>query len=123
MDKLTIEINKVKFKGYHGYYKEEQLIGSFFLVSLKVDYFAAKGGEFTLENTVDYQRLHAIVALEMKKTKQLLEQVAQGIVQEVEKQIKGICGVYVSIEKCNPPIVQFNGDSVKVSLERNYAAD
>lgn len=120
MDKLTIEISRAKFKAYHGYYKEEQLIGSFFLVSLKVEYWASTEVEFHLDNTIDYQEMFHIVREEMSTPQALLENVAKNIVNQIENKFNSISRVEIGIEKCNPPIMYFNGDSVKVSLERNY---
>lgn len=120
MDKYTIELKDLKIRAFHGYYKKEQEIGSFFIVNLAVQYFSSIKQDSSLDNSVNYEQLFKIVTQEMKITKPLLEDVCSAILEKVEFDFPFISQNTISIEKVNPPISYFNGKSVKVSLVRKY---
>jgi dihydroneopterin aldolase len=58
--KVTIELENMKFYAYHGHYEIEQTVGNHFLVNLSVetDAFAATQSD-RLKDAIDYQRLYA----------------------------------------------------------------
>jgi len=120
LDKVIIELNDLKIRAFHGFYKKEQEIGSFFIVNLIVEYLAPRDIEFKIENTINYEGLFDIVTQEMRIIRPLLENVCTTILEQIQKHTSSITYAHVSIEKLNPPIANFNGKSVKVSLKRNY---
>ena len=120
MDKYTIELKDLKIRAFHGYYKKEQEIGSFFIVNLAVQYFSSVKQDSSLDDSVNYEQLFRIVTQGMKNTKPLLEDVCLVILEKIEVAFPFISQSAITIEKINPPISHFNGKSVKVSLERKY---
>ncbi len=102
---ITIELKGAEFFAYHGFYPEEQLLGTKFIVDLEVTYSPSeKIMEDNLANTVDYEHLHFIIKNQMKQTKKLIETVAQCIANEVKEQYPFIKTLKLVIKKCNPPL-------------------
>ena len=78
----TVALNDVKCFSFHGYYPEEQLTGTEFLVSVEVTFYPS-GDTEDLERTVNYEVLNTIIREEMASTKQLLETVVRQILDRV----------------------------------------
>ncbi|TRX53798.1 dihydroneopterin aldolase [Fulvivirga sp. M361] len=95
----------LKFKAYHGYYDEERQLGNTFEVKLTVitDFYKAAVND-DLNETVDYEKLYAIVQEEMAIPAKLLEHVVQKIADRVINECKAVTKVKVKLSKFNPPI-------------------
>lgn len=92
-----------EFFAYHGFYSEEQKLGSRFVVDIEVG-FEPPGqiNETDLGNTVDYELIYEIACNEMKHTRKLIETVAQAIIDEIKKKYAFVDTIQVSIKKLNP---------------------
>lgn len=106
---LTICLHNIKCTAYHGVHKEEQQLGSSFLINVEVD---LKNNRIEhLDETINYEVLYTMIHNYMKQSKALLESVAQdigdGIFNRFLTQVKS---VRVTIEKMSPPIAHFNGN-------------
>jgi 7,8-dihydroneopterin aldolase/epimerase/oxygenase len=116
--KVTIELENMKFYAYHGHYEIEQTVGNHFLVNLSVetDAFAATQSD-RLKDAIDYQRLYVVVKEEMEIPSHLLEHVANRIASRIETDFETITKIKVKISKINPPM---GGEmqQVSVTLER-----
>ncbi len=109
-----IYLKNIKVYAYHGCLAQETLIGSDYIVALKVWADLKKStASDQLEDTVDYVLLNAIVKEEMKIPSKLLEHVAQRIIKSIFKQSNLVDKVQVSVAKINPPI---GGDVASVSV-------
>ena len=109
-----IYLKNIKVYAYHGCLAEETLIGSDYLVQLKVWADLKKSTTSDqLEDTVDYVLLNAIVKKEMASPSKLLEHVAQRIINSIFKQTNLVDEVELSVAKINPPI---GGDVAAVSV-------
>ena len=77
-----IYLKNIRLYAYHGCMAEEEKIGSDYVVNLKVK-TDLKVSSITdnLEDTVDYVSLNSIIKEEMKKRANLLENVANRIVE------------------------------------------
>ncbi|HEY8784226.1 MAG TPA: dihydroneopterin aldolase [Mucilaginibacter sp.] len=103
---ITIAIHGAEFFAYHGFYPEEQKLGNKFIVDAEVDFTPANNlNEDKIVNTVDYEQLYKIAALQMKQTRKLIETVAQSIADKIKEQYPFVNRVQVSIKKLNPPLV------------------
>lgn len=94
-----------EFFAWHGFYPEEQKLGSCFVVDIEVEF--TPGGnlnEDELNNTVNYEQLYNIVCEEMKRTKKLIETVAQAIIDETKREYAFVEKIQVNIKKLNPPL-------------------
>jgi len=107
-------LKNIKVYAYHGCLKEETLIGSNYLVNIKVWSSLDKAAKTdALEDTVDYVLLNAIVKKEMGVPSKLLEHIAKRIIDSVFKQVRIIKKIEVSVAKVNPPI---GGDVPEVAV-------
>jgi dihydroneopterin aldolase len=118
-DLLTISLNNVRFRAYHGVHPEERQKGNDFVVNMQVDYVPQTGTIISLDDTIDYAELFELVNDTMKQPVDLLETIAQTIATNVHKQFPQVKKITVSVEKLNPPIDKFTG-SVQVSYTKQY---
>ena len=114
-----IEVTNIKVYAYHGCLSEETKIGSDYLVNVSVEADLKKAAvSDDLKDTVDYVHINRIVKEEMAIPSQLLENVADRIIQRILLEIKIVVQVIVTVAKINPPI---GGDveSVSIKLQSN----
>ncbi len=102
---VTISLIGAEFFAYHGFYPEEQKLGSRFIVDAEVSFIpVANLGDDELTNTVNYERLYLLIAKQMAQTKKLIETVAQAIADDIKVQYHFTNNIKVSIRKLNPPL-------------------
>ncbi len=101
----TIQVNNIKLYAFHGCLDEEAKIGSEYKVDVEVKADLKKSSKTdALIDTVDYVHLNLIVKEEMAIRSQLLEEVAQRILDRIFKEISMVKKAKVSVAKINPPI-------------------
>ncbi|MDG1194937.1 MAG: dihydroneopterin aldolase [Polaribacter sp.] len=101
----TIQVNNIKLYAFHGCLDEEAKIGSEYKVDVDVKADLKKSSKTdALIDTVDYVHLNLIVKEEMAIRSELLEQVAQRILDRIFKEISMVKKAKVSVAKINPPI-------------------
>jgi len=103
MGKIFLE--GMEFFAYHGCFKEEQLIGTKFVVDLQVEADTSKAEDSDhLHDTVDYVGLYRAIKKEMEIKAYLLEHVAKRIVDSLKAGFPQLCSIDLKISKLNPPI-------------------
>ena len=116
-----IILKNVRCYSFHGCLKEEGVIGSEYLVDLKVTASLKKSAQSDrLSETVDYVLLNQIIKHEMSKPSKLLETVADRINKSIFKKDLRITKSIVTITKVCPPI---NGDVEGVSVKLKQKKD
>lgn len=100
-----ISIEGMEFFAYHGHFKEEQVIGTRFMVDLfiEVDTTMAELSD-NLNDTVNYLTVYETVKQEMQQKSHLLEHVAKRILKAVLSRFPEITEATVKIAKLNPPL-------------------
>lgn len=116
---LTISLNNVRFRAYHGLHPDEREKGNDFVVNMQVSYEPKQGIITSIDDTIDYAALFVIINTTMQQPVDLLETLVQNISYEVYRQFPQVKKVSVSIEKLNPPIDKFSG-SATVNYEINF---
>lgn len=106
---LSISLNNVRFRAYHGVYPEERQKGNDFVVNMQVSYIPKVGTILSLEDTIDYASLFDIINTTMQKPVDLLETLVQEMAQIVHQKFSQVKEINVSVEKLNPPIDKFSG--------------
>jgi dihydroneopterin aldolase len=102
---INVILHGAEFFAKHGFYPEEQLLGSKFLVDISVGFTpVSELNADDLTNTVNYEELYAIVCLQMQQPRKLIETLAQVIIDEIKKQYPYIETIQVTIKKLNPPL-------------------
>lgn len=115
----TVALRDVKFNALHGYYPEEQLIGTNFLVDVEVT-FIPQGDTENLDKTVNYETINQILIGEMANTQKLLETVVQNILDALISKYSFLKSATVGIKKLNPPMQGQIGHSF---VQLSYTAD
>jgi 7,8-dihydroneopterin aldolase/epimerase/oxygenase len=101
----TISLEGMEFFAYHGFYDEEQKIGSKFSIDITIATDLSEAAEKDrLKATVNYEILYKIIADVMQERHRLLEHVGYKIIHSVRSQFPHIQGVTVSVSKFNPPV-------------------
>jgi 7,8-dihydroneopterin aldolase/epimerase/oxygenase len=111
----SILLKNIRTFSYHGCLVEESKIGSNYIVNLKIkaDLDLSSQSD-ALRDTVDYVALNAIVVEEMAIRADLLETVAQRIINRVFDELKKVTKITVEVSKLNPPI---GGDVEAVTIK------
>ena len=100
-----IALEDVRFFAYHGFYPEEQILGNEYRMDLYVEAQIMRAAKMDdLGSTVNYETLYFICHSEMKRTKALIETVAQSIVDRVHQHFHNVKGVRIRLKKLNPPM-------------------
>lgn len=110
----TIKVENIRVYAYHGCLEEEAKIGSDYRVDMvaKADLEKSSRSD-QLSDTVDYVHLNLIAQQEMAIRSELLEHVAQRIMDRVLVEIPMVKKIKVAVSKINPPI---GGDVEQVTV-------
>ena len=104
----------MEFYAYHGCFKEEQIIGTRFLVDLYLETNTENAERSDdLADTVNYQEVYLLVKKEMEIKSKLLEHVGRRILDVVKEKFPEISSASLKISKMNPPL---GGKMKNVSL-------
>ena len=114
-----IKIENMEFYAFHGHYREEQIVGSKFLVDLTIDADLSRPSDSDkLKDAINYQLAYRLVKEEMEKKSKLLENTAKRILDIIYDNFEGIREVTVKISKMNPPMGGGRIEKVSVTLTR-----
>ncbi|MGZ3811579.1 MAG: dihydroneopterin aldolase [Mucilaginibacter sp.] len=118
---ITVALHGAEFFSRHGFYPEEQLLGCTFLVDITVDFLPiGELNEDNLINTVNYEQLYQIAAVQMQKPRKLIETLAQAIIEDIKREYPFIEAAIITIRKLNPPMKGKVGHSgVTISYTRS----
>ncbi len=101
----TILLERMEFFSYHGCFKEEQVIGTKFVIDLSVDLDTTSAEKSdNLNATVNYVALYKILKTEMAKKAYLLEHVSWRIMESLKDSYPQLTSINLKICKINPPI-------------------
>lgn len=100
-----ISIEGMEFFAYHGCFKEEQIIGTKFIVDL---YITADTSEAEatddLSKTINYQSVYLLVKKQMQEKSKLLEHVGRRILDALKSEYPAIQDASIKVSKLNPPL-------------------
>ena len=102
---MYIRLEGLKIYAYHGVLPQENLVGAYFYIDLKLktDFtHAAETDE--LEGTVSYADIFEVVKEEMSITSKLLEHVCQRIASRIFNDFPTIKAINIRLSKENPPM-------------------
>lgn len=102
---IKVTLQGAEFFAKHGFYPEEQLAGSRFLLDIEVEFEPyADMKEDKISDTVNYEQLYAIAEQEMQQPRKLLEAVAQSIADEIRATYPFVQHICVELKKLHPPL-------------------
>lgn len=101
----TISIEGMEFFAYHGCFKEEQIIGTKFLVDLQITVDTSESeASDNLSKTINYQSVYLLVKKQMQEKSKLLEHVGRRILTSLKTEFPLIQDATIKISKLNPPL-------------------
>jgi 7,8-dihydroneopterin aldolase/epimerase/oxygenase len=103
MGKILLE--GMEFYAYHGHLKEEQIIGTRFLVDLEIDFDTTPAEQSDqLHDTINYQEAYQVIKKVMEVNSHLIEHVARRILDGIRNSFPGLASVKVTVSKIGPPV-------------------
>jgi 7,8-dihydroneopterin aldolase/epimerase/oxygenase len=109
-----ISIEGMEFFAYHGCFEEERIIGGRFIVDLSFETDTTKAERTDdLHETVNYQKVYAVVKKEVEIKSKLLEHLARRIADAIVEKFPAVTGLTVKVSKMNPPV---GGKTERVSF-------
>lgn len=116
MGKIILE--NINLFGFHGCMKEEAKVGSLFKIDLEINLNLEKASiTDELSDTIDYTYLYKIIKKEMFIRSNLIENLAQRIINSINKNYKQINHIKIKICKISPPL-EGDVDMICVVLEK-----
>ena len=109
MSEFTIELRNLVFFSFHGLYEEEKKVGGEFVVDVLAKLDSTHHEVSSIEETVNYAEVFAIIKKEMNQPRELLETLTQSIAEKIHEKFSSIKEIEVRVEKKTPPIIGFNG--------------
>ncbi len=110
-----ISLNNLEFYSFHGFYKEENLLGNDFVVDMFVEIPDDLIETENLGSTINYEILYNIAKEEMANPQKLLETVVKNIHDKVKRIHPSIQNIEISLRKKQVPIMGMQG-SAKVTF-------
>lgn len=100
-----IHLEDMEFYAFHGCFKEEQIAGNRFLVSLTLETDMNKPAETdNIEEALNYQIAYQLVRQQISIKSHLLENVAKRILDTLFKEFAQLQMARVKVSKLNPPM-------------------
>ena len=110
-----IYLNNMEFYGFHGCFPEEKIIGTNFRIDLSFETNTEKAQQTDqITDTVSYLDVYQTIKAEMKISSNLLEHLAERILQTIFRQYPEISEACIKVSKLNPPL---GGKLESVSVE------
>lgn len=112
-----VAVEGMRFHALHGYYPEEQLTGNAFGVDVWIETeFSRAAQEDDLSGTINYEIIYREVAIVMSQPVQLLEYLANLIIDRLKVQFAGMRHITVRVSKYHPPL---GGEVGRVCIEES----
>ncbi len=117
--KQKVSLEGVRFFSYHGFYPEEQVLGTAFILDIDTELEVFDSGGDDIANTVNYERLLQIASEEMKIPRKLIETVAHNILERIRHEFLAVQFIRVSIKKMHPPMgAEINNSTIELLFSR-----
>src|SRR5215212_6317028 len=104
MLKGTVSLEGIEFFARHGLYDFEKEQGNTFIVDLFITTSYLPGQLYSLDTTVDYEKVFAVLDEVMQQPEALLESVAHKACLAITNQFNNIETLKIKMRKKNPPV-------------------
>jgi 7,8-dihydroneopterin aldolase/epimerase/oxygenase len=115
---MHIHLHKLRFRGFHGLYEEEKVLGNDYELDLAVGFEPQAFVITDIDQTLNYVTLFELVKKRMLVPTPLLETIVTEIADQIRSDHATVSKISISIKKLYPPINNFEG-TVGVSFEWN----
>jgi len=103
MSKISLE--NMEFHAFHGCLEHEKTLGNTFIVSITMELDTKLAAETdNLEHTLNYQLVYDVVKTQMQLPSQLIEHIAERILDHLMRSFPQIEELDVRLSKLNPPL-------------------
>lgn len=103
--KAIIEIEDIEIFAYHGCFESEQIVGNKFKIYARIEYNCEKSAlSDNIHDALSYQSAYELIVEEMMKRSNLLENVANRIIDKIYSSFEEAEKVLIKISKLNPPL-------------------
>lgn len=113
---LSIHLQQLQFKSYHGLYPEEKILGNWFIVNFTAKYQPQYLPIHSIEQTINYQNIFELIERRMAIPTALLETLIVDIANEIFDTFLLVEEIDICVTKKNPPIPNCIGN-VAVSYQ------
>ena len=117
----SIFIDNLRLYAHHGVMEQEQRVGAWFILYVRVHYYILKAMESdNISDAISYAELVDVVKEEMAKPSRLLEHVAGRIANAIFERFPQAQAVSLKLIKENPPMgVDCSGAGVEMKVSRD----
>lgn len=116
---ITVSLNDLKFKAYHGIHEEEKILGNDYIVNCSVQLPVETSVVQHLHETIDYKEFFDLIKKQMSIPTPLLETLCMKTGNLIHETFPKIKSVSISVQKLHPPIKGFVGSST-VRWDKEY---
>lgn len=115
---MYILLEKIKIYAYHGVLPQENAVGSYYYISLKLKTdFREAAQTDNIQNTINYADIYTKIKEEMKISSKLLEHVCKRIATRLLDDFPLIEELDIELYKENPPM---NACAVQIGVSAHY---
>ncbi len=113
-----ISLENMKFSGTYGLYPVEKKWSTDLLVTVVIDFSLPEKECYDLEDTIDYQRVYHFISEILQQPEELLENIAQRIINVLSVQFQSLHSVIVEIRKQAQLGTSYDGVVVRLEESR-----
>lgn len=100
-----VTLENMEFHAFHGCLEHEKKLGNKFEVTVSVEFDTSKAGRTDdLNDTINYQQIYDVVKAQMEISSNLIEHVAQRILDALVVAFPVVQIFTVKLSKHNPPL-------------------
>ncbi|MGL4518632.1 MAG: dihydroneopterin aldolase [Phocaeicola sp.] len=115
---MYINLTGIKLYGYHGVDPQENRVGAYFYIDLRIRTDFSSGAQTDeLAGTISYADIFDVVKEVMQKPCQLLEHVAYKMANQLFQTFEGMEEIEIKVIKENPPM---GSECSQVGIEAHY---
>ncbi len=105
MQKGIIELEEMEFYAYHGCFKEEQVVGNRFMVSIAIQVDVDMPSKTDdIKDALNYVSVYELTKQEINKNAHLVEHLTERILNAIHQKFSYVDWVKVKVSKMNPPM-------------------
>lgn len=116
---LTIHLEQLRFKAFHGIMEQEKILGNEYQVDCAINFYEEGEVIQHIDNTINYVDVYEIIKNRMSVPTPLLETVIMETGLEIFENFPDIKSIDISLKKLHPPIENFQG-TVGVSWHKEF---
>ncbi|MBQ2126169.1 MAG: dihydroneopterin aldolase [Bacteroidaceae bacterium] len=114
IDKYTIELRDVHLFAHHGVMQQEREIGAWFTIDIELEINDCTCSQSdSIDGTVSYADVYAILRTEMQHPSNLLEHVCRRISEKIYNEFHQVTAIRITLCKDTPPM---GGDRLKAAV-------